>query len=114
MLKWNWEEFGNVNKVLKQKRERLQQLELWDSLHGKTDEIQKVRKEINEIQVREEIMWNQRSRALWLKWGDRNTKIFHTTASQRHRKNWIAGLQNSEGVWVEDKEGIESTILDCF
>ena len=114
MLKWNWEEFGNVNKVLKQKRERLQQLELWDSLHGKADEIQKVRKEINEIQVREEIMWNQRSRALWLKWGNRNTKIFHTTASQRHRKNWIAGLQNSEGVWVEDKEGIESTILDCF
>ena len=114
LLKWNWEEFGIVNKVLKQKKERLQQLELWDNLHGKTDEIQKVRKEINEIQVKEEIMWNQRSRALWLKWGDRNKKIFHATASQRHRKNWIAGLQNSEGVWVEDKEGIESTILDYF
>ena len=59
-------------------------------------------------------MWNQRSRVLWLKWGDRTTKFFHAMASQRCRKNWIAGLQNSEGVWVEDKDGIESTILDSF
>ena len=70
--------------------------------------------EINEIQVREEIMWNQRSRVLWLKWGGRNTKFFHAMVSQRRRKIWIAGLQNSEGVWVEDKEGIKSTILDYF
>ena len=38
---WNWAEFGNVNKMLNEKkkkrereREKLQQLELWDSLHG--------------------------------------------------------------------------------
>ena len=29
--KWNWKVFGNVNKVLRQKKERLQQLEAWDS-----------------------------------------------------------------------------------
>ena len=94
LLNWNWKEFGNVNKVLKKKKkkERLQQLEFWDSLHGKAEEIQKVRKEINEIQVKEEMMWNQRSRALWLKWGDRNTKFFHAMASQRRRKNCIVGL----------------------
>ncbi|XP_050241059.1 uncharacterized protein LOC126689950 [Quercus robur] len=111
---WNWKEFGNINKVLKQKKERLQQLEFWDSLHGKAEEIQKVRKEINEIQAREEVLWNQRSKALWLKWGDRNTKLLHATTSQRHRKNWIVGLQNTNEVWVEDKEGIESNIMDYF
>ena len=49
-------EFGNVNKMLKEKMEKLQQLELWDSLHGKTKEIKRVIREINKIQVREEIM----------------------------------------------------------
>ena len=89
-------------------------MELWDSLHGNAEEIKRVRKEINEIQVREEMMWNQRSRNLWLKWGDRNTKFFHATASQRRRKNWIVGLQDLNGVWQEDKEEIEQTILGYF
>lgn len=56
--------FGNVNKGLRQKKEKLQQLEAWDSLHKKAKEIQKVKKEINKILIKEEIMWNQRSRAL--------------------------------------------------
>ena len=50
LLRWNWVEFGNVNKMLKQKKEKLQQLELWDSLHGKIEVIKRVRREINEIQ----------------------------------------------------------------
>ena len=59
-------------------------------------------------------MWNQRSRALWIKWGDRNTRFFHATANQRRRKNSIVGLQDSNGVWNEDKEGIERVIMDYF
>ena len=73
-----------------------------------------MKKEINEILIREEIIWNQRSRALWIKWGDRNTSFFHATASQRRRKSRIVGLQDLNGVWKEDKEGVEGIILDYF
>ena len=112
--KMELEGFGNVNKMLNQKKEKLQQLELRDSLHGNAEEIKRVRKEINEIQVRKEMMWTQRSKALWLKCGDRNTKFFHASASQKRRKNWIAGLQDPNGVWQEGKKEIEQTILDYF
>lgn len=44
-----------MNKMLRQKKERLQQLEAWDNLHEKAEEIQRVKKEINEILIREEI-----------------------------------------------------------
>lgn len=73
-----------------------------------------MKKEINEILIREEIMWNQRSRALWIKWGDQNTSFFHATASQRRRKSRIVGLQDLNGVWKEDKEGVEGIIMDYF
>ena len=70
-----------MNLVLKQKQKRLQHLEGLNCLHEKAEEIQGLRKEINEMLTREEIMWNQRSRASWIKWGDHNTKFCHATAS---------------------------------
>ena len=59
-------------------------------------------------------MWNQRSCALWIKCGDRNTKFFHATANQRLKKNKIEGLWDSKGVWQEKQEKVESVILKYF
>ena len=96
------------------KRNQLQQLEAIDGMVDKAEDIKCLKKEINEVLLREEIMWKQRSRALWLKWGDRNTKFFHATASQRRRKNRIEGLQNQNGEWIDDQQGIENISLEYF
>lgn len=55
--------------------ERFQFLEAQNLLTKTASEIQGMKKEINETLHREEVMWNQRSRALWLKCGDRNMKL---------------------------------------
>ncbi|XP_075654772.1 uncharacterized protein LOC142624936 [Castanea sativa] len=92
LMRWNHEAFGNVNKVLKRKQDRLQQLENMDLLHDTTEEIQQLRREINETLIREEVMWKQRSKALSMRWGDRNTKFFHATTTQRQWHNKIEVL----------------------
>ena len=67
LKRWNWKVFGNVNNVLKQKQGKLQLLKATECTHEKAEEIRKLKLEINETLTREEIMWNQRSRALWIK-----------------------------------------------
>lgn len=111
---WNHKVFGNVNKILKQTPSRLQQLESMNLLHESTEEIQALKKEINEVMLMEEMMWNQKSRALWIKCGARNTKFFHAAANNRHRKNRIEGMCDSEGRWRGGREEVEDIILKYF
>ncbi|KAL0009864.1 hypothetical protein SO802_004972 [Lithocarpus litseifolius] len=114
LLNWNRRVFGNVNRELKLKQRRLQQLENLNQFHETAEEIKAVKKEINENLLREEIMWNQRSRALWIKSGDRNTKFFHATANQRRRKNRIEGLKDADGRWKDEPEDVEKIALTYF
>ncbi|XP_075669679.1 uncharacterized protein LOC142639371 [Castanea sativa] len=58
LRRWNYEVYGNVNKVLKVKQDRLRQLEALNLLHETAEEIQGLKKEINETLRREEVMWN--------------------------------------------------------
>ncbi|KAL5553661.1 hypothetical protein UlMin_041062 [Ulmus minor] len=43
--------------------------------------------------------WQQRSKDMWLKSGDRNSKFFHWKASARKAKNSIVGLFDSNEKW---------------
>ena len=70
--------------------------------------------EIEELLEKEEIYWVQRSRANWLKFGDRNTNFFHNFATARKKRNHIRRLRDDNGVWVEDNETMRSLIADYF
>ena len=54
-------------------------------------------------------MWGQHSRD-----GDRNTKFFHTKASQHHRQNYITKLRDAMGKWCVGQEHVNTTILDFY
>ncbi|XP_062020928.1 uncharacterized protein LOC133737377 [Rosa rugosa] len=75
---------------------------------------QQLTRRLNELMSIDETYWRQRSRAIWLKDGDRNSRFFHKRASNRHQKNKIKGLFNDNGVWQDSKQGIESVVLDYF
>lgn len=61
---------------------------------GNSGKLVELKKEINSLMDKEERMWRQRSRTLYLKDGDHNTRVFHYQATQRRRKNLITGIKN--------------------
>jgi len=62
---------------------------------------------------KEEIAWRQRSRTLWLKEGDRNTKNFHRIANAHKRYNNIDQLE-VEGEITQDTNKIEKEVIDFY
>ena len=78
------------------------------------DRIRETKTEINNMLHQEELAWRQRSRAIWLLVGDKNTKFFHQKATQRKRKNHIRGVFNKTGEWCTGDEQIADTAVEYF
>ena len=71
-------------------------------------------KQLDDLLLKQEIFWAQRSRVSWLKHRDMNTKFFHSKASQRHKRNFIHGIKNQHGNWVEDITDVVEVAVDYF
>ena len=53
-------------------------------------------------------------RILWYGLGDRNTKFFHSRASQRGKKNSISGIWDEYGNWCDTNDSIAATSISYF
>ncbi|KAL0444033.1 UNVERIFIED_CONTAM: hypothetical protein Slati_2126000 [Sesamum latifolium] len=70
--------------------------------------------ELEELLEREEILWKQQGKALWLREGDRNTGFFHRQAAKRFRRKMIRSLKDDEGrIYVSDRE-IQVLVVNHF
>ena len=110
---WSTEKFGHATKELEQLRGELELLEQADPISNR-EAILKTKQELDELLYREEMMWLQRSRILWLKEGDRNTKYFHRKAMWRARKNNIRKLRQDDGTWCTDQNTMKGMAINYF
>ncbi|RVW80668.1 Transposon TX1 uncharacterized 149 kDa protein [Vitis vinifera] len=114
---WNKEEFGLVEA---KKIEALKQVEYWDEkekydvLNMEDCEARNgAREAYKSWVIKEEIFWRQKSRELWLKEGDNNTRFFHRMANAHCRRNWLSKLKVN-GYWHSEENNLRNSVVGAF
>ncbi|XP_060959195.1 uncharacterized protein LOC115699980 [Cannabis sativa] len=81
---------------------------------GSVGKYQQAVNKLNNILLQKEVFWKQRSKQLWLREGDNNSKYFHATATARRRRNAIQRLRIATGEWVDWQGGLSQVVVDYF
>ncbi|XP_059451039.1 uncharacterized protein LOC132181825 [Corylus avellana] len=110
---WNTLHFGHIQTQIKSLMAQIGVIQA--SPHSSSSAAREVvlQKALQEQLLREEILWKQKSRELWLSCTDLNTKFFHASNACRRRYNSISCLIDN-GVSVMGRENIGSLLVDHF
>ena len=115
---WNKLSFGELNEKKKSILNDLANFDAIEQEGGLTSELlsqRAIRKgELEELILREEIHWRQKTRVKWVKEGDCNSKFFPKVASGRRNRKYIKELENERGLVLNNAERITEEILFYF
>ena len=62
---------------------------------------------------KEEMFWRQRSRLMWMKERDKNTRFFHLSTMKHKTANKVSGINKGDITLGKDKE-IENEAISSF
>ena len=97
LRKWNKEIFGNVQMRISSLMEKLKETQE-NPIYKENNRLEiELQNELNEWLYRSEVLWRQKSRELWLREGDKNSKFFHLSTIVRRRRNTIEAVKNNAG-----------------
>ena len=82
--------------------------------HSAGLERKKILAEMDELLIKEEMLWKQRSRLDKIRGGDRNTNYFQRKASWRSKKNHISALRKEDGCLTENLEEMKGITNSFF
>lgn len=112
--KWANKEFGNIKRKRKELYEQISKLQSFEENESNRLVLQEVEKEMDHVLKLEETMWYQRSCALWLKDGDKNSSFFHQKPSHRKRRNEIKRITDEQDKEMTNYEDIVGVIKEYF
>ncbi|KAF7843911.1 uncharacterized protein G2W53_000816 [Senna tora] len=73
-----------------------------------------IRKDLEDKLAKEELLWAQKARQLWLVEGDRNMKYFHAIVKKWRMINQFTKIRAADGEWTRDYFEMETLAIEYF
>ncbi|CAA0808753.1 Unknown protein [Striga hermonthica] len=113
LLKWKFTLLPNSKRTLDSFKIRLDALNQQGSSKD-WNEWNETRHLLHLAYAEDEIYWAQKARINWLKAGDKNSKYFQASVTQRRKTNSLEGLISSSGTCCSSQEEILQEIHNHF
>ena len=114
LKRWNKEEFGFCRARINDISNQILKVQQRECTEANLIIEANLQAELHEWLLRDEMVWKQKSRKIWLKEGDRNSKFFHLSMIIRRRRNSIDVVRNQSGLWITEKKEINEFFLENF
>ncbi|KAF7841604.1 putative RNA-directed DNA polymerase [Senna tora] len=116
---WNRNCFGHVQQQIKSLNDDLRNLQesLLNFDYPPSQLLlqeKEIRKSLEDKLAKEELLWAQKARQLWLVEGDRNTKYFHSIVKKRRLINHFTRIRRMDGEWTNDYQEMEMLAVQYF
>ncbi|XP_062007013.1 uncharacterized protein LOC133724332 [Rosa rugosa] len=114
LLEWHIKEVDHNKAEMRVLQEKMNDIMSHPHTPLQYEEQRLLHVKYNALLAQEETYWRQRSKAFWLRDGDKNTAFFHRRASNRRSKNRIKGLIDEEGLWHTEPEAVQNILMEYF
>lgn len=97
LRKWNKQIFGRCQDRINSLLQKIKQFQDKPPSHANDMTEQALQIELSEWLLRCEVHWRQKSKELWLKLGNKNSKFFHLSTIIRRGSNNIDAIKQDDG-----------------
>ncbi|XP_059292365.1 uncharacterized protein LOC132045804 [Lycium ferocissimum] len=114
LMAWSKNTYGNIFQEIESLEDVIkvheEQYEINPSPQNR-EKLHKVQAKLNRYLYLEEAFWKQKVGMQWFDDGDKNTKFFHTYVQSRRKRLHFKRMQDQNGVWLEEKDGIAAEAI---
>ena len=114
LRKWIKEVFGCCQDRINSLLQKIKEIQSKQSSREYEVSEQSMQEELSEWLIRSETIWRQKSKELWLKLGDKNSKFFHLSTIIRKRNNNVDAIKKEDGSWIYEPNQIRRLFRDYF
>ena len=114
LKRWNKSCFGSSRERIKELEQKIARIQSLKATKENLELEASLSLELDEWLAREDLKWKQKSREIWIREGNRNTRFFHLSTLIRRMRNYIQEIKLEDDSWINDREDIQKYFIENF